>query len=193
MRPARDAYEPGMDDTLLLWVDVETTGLDPSHGAILEIGMRWTDTGLDRLDGGFSTPVAYAGPVDGFIERMHGPNGLLTACARPGAPTPDEAARLARAYVESRLSDGVRVLAAGASVRFDRDWLDALMPGVLEGVHHRSLDVSALDEAARMWAPLTWAARPERTTDHRVDSCLDDELRLAAYYRDAFRGVAYVG
>ena len=86
-----------MDDTLLLWVDVETTGLDPSHGAILEIGMRWTDTRLDRLDGGFSTPVAYAGPVDGFIERMHGPNGLLAACARPGAPTSDEAARLARA------------------------------------------------------------------------------------------------
>lgn len=140
-----------------------------------------------------STPVAYAGPVDGFIERMHGPNGLLAACARPGAPTSDEAARLARAYVASRLSDGVRVLAAGASVRFDRDWLDTRMPGVLSGVHHRSLDVSALDEAARMWAPLTWAARPERTTDHRVDSCLDDELRLAAYYRDAFRGVAYVG
>ena len=177
-----------MDDTLLLWVDVETTGLDPSHGAILEIGMRWTDTRLDRLDGGFSTPVAYAGPVDGFIERMHGPNGLLAACARPGAPTSDEAARLARAYVASRLSDGVRVLAAGASVRFDRDWLDTRMPGVLSGVHHRSLDVSALDEAARMWAPLTWAARPERTTDHRVDSRLDDELRLAAYYRDAFRG-----
>lgn len=156
--------------------------------------MRWTDTRLDRLDGGFSTPVAYAGPVDGFIERMHGPNGLLAAWARPGAPTSDEAARLARAYVASRLSDGVRVLAAGASVRFDRDWLDTRMPGVLSGVHHRSLDVSALDEAARMWAPLTWAARPERTTDHRVDSRLDDELRLAAYYRDAFRGgVAYVG
>ena len=101
--------------------------------------------------------------------------------------------RGSRAYVASRLSDGVRVLAAGASVRFDRDWLDTRMPGVLSGVHHRSLDVSALDEAARMWAPLTWAARPERTTDHRVDSCLDDELRLAAYYRDAFRGVAYVG
>lgn len=183
-----------MDDTLLLWVDVETTGLDPSHGAILEIGMRWTDTRLDRLDGGFSTPVAYAGPVDGFIERMHGPNGLLAAWARPGAPRSDETARLARAYVASRLSDGVRVLAAGASVRFDRDWLDTRMPGVLSGVHHRSLDVSALDEAARMWAPLTWAARPERTTDHRVDSRLDDELRLAAYYRDAFRGgVAYVG
>lgn len=73
-----------MDDTLLLWVDVETTGLDPSHGAILEIGMRWTDTRLDRLDGGFSTPVAYAGPVDGFIERMHGPNGLPAACTKAG-------------------------------------------------------------------------------------------------------------
>ena len=182
-----------MDDTLLLWVDVETTGLDPSHGAILEIGMRWTDAGLDRLDDGFSTPVAYDGPVDGFIARMHGPNGLLAACSSPGAPAPDEAARRARAYVESRLSDGARVLAAGASARFDRDWLDMLMPGVLSGVHHRSLDVSALDEAACMWAPLTWAARPVRTTDHRVDSCLDDELRLAAYYRDAFRGVAYVG
>lgn len=182
----------GMDDTLLLWVDVETTGLDPSHGSILEVGMRWTDAGLNRLDAGFSTPVAYSGPVDGFIMGMHGPNGLLAACADPTAPSPDAAARAARAYVASRLSDGTRILAAGASVRFDRDWLDMLMPGVLEGVHHRSLDVSALDEAARMWAPLAWAARPERLTDHRVDSCLDDELRLAAYYRDSLGG-SHVG
>ena len=64
---------------------------------------------------------------------------------------------------------------------------------MLSGVHHRSLDVSALDEAARMWAPLTWAARPVRTTDHRVDSCLDDELRLAAHYRDVLAGGRRVG
>ena len=155
--------------------------------------MRWTDAGLNRLDDGLSTPVAYTGPVDGFIARMHGSNGLLEACASALAPLPDVVAVMVREYVASRLSSDVRVLAAGASVRFDRDWLDVLMPGVLEGVHHRSLDVSALDEAARMWMPDVWASRPERLTDHRVDSCLDDELRLAAYYRDVFRGVAYVG
>lgn len=172
------------EKTLLLWADTETTGLDPDRGALLEVGLRYTDTDLNPLDDGFSTVVGYHGDVDAFIGDMHGSNGLLAACAARNAPSLGVAARAARLYVESRLDEGARVLLAGSSVAFDRRWLDRWMPGVLDGLHHRVFDVSAIDESYAAWRPDLHGRRPERTTNHRVDRCLDDSIRLARRYRD---------
>ena len=60
--------------------------------------------------------------------------------------------------------------------------IDSWMPGVLDGCSHRSLDISAVCEAVRMWNP---AILPdmEPSTDHRVMHCLADTLRYARAYR----------
>lgn len=166
----------------LLWVDTETTGLDPRKDPILEIGMIATGPDLKPVDDGFHTTVHWEGKPSEFIQSMHGPNGLLAECAQPSAPNMFAAALSARDYVVRHLGQGVRLLPAGSTVRFDRDMLDSWMPGVLDGCSHRSLDISAVCEAVRMWNP---AALPgmEPSTDHRVMHCLADTLRYAHAYR----------
>lgn len=68
---------------MLLWVDVETTGLDPDHDRILEVGMRCTDMRGVREAGGFHRVIGLKGRkasiTDGNLEawRMHCANGLL--------------------------------------------------------------------------------------------------------------------
>lgn len=176
------------DGTLILWMDTETTGLDPASSALLEIGLRYTDADLRPLDDGFSMVVAWDGEPDDFIRGMHGPNGLLRECASMSARPLPEVARLARDYAARRLRPGVRVLAGGSTVRFDRGMLDSLMPGLLDGLSHRSLGVSVLLEACRMWLPGLLDGVPARLTTHRVDGCLDDTLRLAAYLRRVMFG-----
>ena len=167
--------------THLLWVDVETTGLDPHSDRILEVAMIATGPDLIPLDDGFHTVVAWDGEPDAFIRAMHGPNGLLAECAAPDAPSPEEARAAACGYV-ARHAEGVRLVPAGSTVRFDRDMLDHAMPGVLAPCHHRSLDVSALYEAARMWAPGA-LPRVEPTTDHRAPHCLRDSLAWARQWK----------
>lgn len=166
----------------LLWIDVETTGLDPENDALLEIGMVCTDADLNPIDGPFDVVLRWEGTPDPFIETMHGPNGLLDAC-RTGLD-PEEVYRRAREYAH-RHTDA---LVAGSSVRFDRAMLDAHDPRILAGLGHRSLDVSSLDvssldEAARLWNPEYRAHRPERTTDHRCLHCLADSIALTRHYR----------
>ena len=168
--------------TRLLWVDTETTGLDPRTDPILEIGMIATGPDLEPVDDGFHTVVHWDGEPSGFIRAMHGPNGLLAECAHPSAPGMFAAALSARDYVETQLDAGVRLLPAGSTVRFDRDMIDSWMPGVLDGCSHRSLDVSALYEAVRMWNP-TVLPDMAKTTDHRVMHCLADTLRFAREHR----------
>lgn len=166
----------------LLWVDTETTGLDPRKDPILEIGMIATGPDLKPVDDGFHTTVHWDGKPSEFIQGMHGPNGLLAECAHPSAPNMFAAALSARDYVARHLDQGVRLLPAGSTVRFDRNMIDSWMPGVLDGCSHRSLDISAVCEVVRMWNP---AVLPdmEPSTDHRVMHCLADTLRYARAYR----------
>lgn len=68
---------------MLLWMDVETTGLDPDHDRILEVEMRCTDMRGVRCVGGFRRVVGLKGRkasvTDGNLKawRMHCANGLL--------------------------------------------------------------------------------------------------------------------
>ena len=170
-----------MDNDILLWIDVETTGLDPQDSALLEIGMAYTDTSLNPLDPPLDLILAWDGEPSPFIEHMHGPNGLLAAC-RTGLD-PETAYTRAAEYAHRH----EHALVAGSTVRFDRNMLDAHDPRILAGLGHRSLDVSALDEAYRLWNPAIHDTRPERATNHRSPNCLKDSINLARHYRNALK------
>lgn len=170
--------------TTLLWIDVETDGLDPERDHLLEVGLLATGSDLEPLDGGVFSPIRFDGPVDAFIGRMHGPTACWRNAGRRRRRT-KEVAGWCRAYVARHLARSADMLVAGSSVSFDRRWLDRHMPGLLDGLGHRSLDVSAVDEASRLWAPDVRGARPDRTTDHRVRHCLADSIALARHYKEA--------
>lgn len=59
-------------EDMLLWVDVETTGLDPDRDRILEVEMRCTDMRGVRCAGGFHRVVGLKGRkasvTDGNLE-----------------------------------------------------------------------------------------------------------------------------
>lgn len=77
-------------EDMLLWMDVETTGLDPDHDRILEVEMRCTDMRGVRCVGGFRRVIGLKGRkasvTDGNIKawRMHCANGLLEAALDGG-------------------------------------------------------------------------------------------------------------
>ena len=143
-----------------------------------------TDTRLHRLDDGCHLVLAFDGPVDPLIARMHGLNGLLDECRRSTLTVTGARGRM-RDYIGSH--SGGRMLLAGSSVAFDRMWLDACMPGLLDGLDHRLFDVSAMCEAVRAWNPAAWRARPtwpaDPSRDDRVLTCLGRSLALAAWVR----------
>ena len=172
-------------DTVLLWTDVETTGLDPTVDGLLEVGLQATTTGLEPLADMVSVVVqpGELGRVHPKVQRMHTANGLLRESLK-GLPV-RAASRLLDSYL--REWAGRRILLAGSSVGFDRRWFDVKMPGLLDGCHHRVFDVSALDEMMRAWKPGLWEARPKHETQHRVADCLTGSLTLARYYREALK------
>jgi len=132
----------------LLWLDLETTGLDPRECKILEVAVMRADISEPFA----AEPLCHAViPHDGtnlspFILDMHTKNGLLAECIA-FAQNPmriEEAEAVLLDLVpeaESRLEMPVL---AGSSIHFDHEFLKVHMPSFEKRLSHRHYDVSAV-------------------------------------------------
>lgn len=176
-------------DHLLLWIDVETTGLDTKRDDILEIGYILTDMEGDTLEHVSHTiirPSMWQWKRRRLPERvraMHEANGLLDDVDAKGMP-----ARRAMVYDRTLIELAAKrhdaaladIHPAGSSVHFDLAMIDRLMPGMLDGLHHRVLDISSLRMAVDATGQLH-AEEPDGPdrgprTDHRVTTCLERDI-----------------
>jgi oligoribonuclease len=65
----------------LVWIDVETTGLDPDYDQLLEVAMVITDSELEPI-AGFDSVVHWTEflGVNETVFKMHTDNGLFEDC-----------------------------------------------------------------------------------------------------------------
>lgn len=133
----------------LVWLDLETTGLDPAQDAILEIAVRVSTDGHFKLhmfvNDGVQAVVRHDGEGPSpFIREMHTKNGLLPECALSELTAYD-----AEALVLTR-SDQVfghwpaKWTLAGSSVHFDLGFLRRHMPVLANRFSHKLFGVSAI-------------------------------------------------
>ena len=168
----------------LLWIDVETTGLDPCHHELLEVAAILTDTRLNEVrrmhrvirpsDEAFSKAVRR-------VQLMHQESGLWAECFDTGdllADAMDELALLLDRAVQLSWDAGCgrRVQIAGSSPTFDREWILRYLTCAEDHLHYRTFDVN----------PLRYAAgdRKDGPRPHRAIQDLEQDL---AFTRDVVR------
>ncbi|KFI76555.1 oligoribonuclease [Bifidobacterium mongoliense] len=183
---------------VLIWTDIETTGLDPELHSILELGMKATDWNLEPISGVNDLHVVARPDVmvmrrmEAIPLQMHTDNGLIDESNKSIVRETDLTTYIIEWTSWLRTKTDGRIILAGSSVHFDRSFIENLphpyTRPALAGVEHRMLDVSTLDEIARHLYPDTYEHRPERTTDHRVMHCLADSMHLYRYYLDNLIG-----
>lgn len=180
-------------EPVLLWVDVETSGLDPRTDALLEVAALLTDADLRPLTGAhFHALVAHTpGEVaalheaaDPFVRAMHDANGLWEAVQGPDALSADEVDAALLAFTSRAAPTPRQARVAGNSVRLDMNFMDAYLPRTAAHVHYRSVDVTAVQFLVDEWygpAPATSAPKPsDHTALADIEASLDQLRALRA-------------
>jgi oligoribonuclease len=132
---------------MYLWIDLETTGLDPDNDRIIETGWMLSSS-IQQLTPPQSvliTPDKIAWELmqqDLFVQTMHTQNDLLKDMESFGTIVVEDAEDQILEDL-AKYPDDLFIL-AGASVHFDRGFIRNWMPRLDRKLSHRHLDVSTL-------------------------------------------------
>lgn len=171
----------------LVWIDLEMTGLDPSHDEICEIACIVTDGELNELDEGISLVVkpsdAPLATMDDVVVKMHHDSGLIHEI--PHGTSVEDAQAKVLAYVMQHVPEARKAPLAGSSVYVDRGFLARYMPKLDAHLHYRLVDVSSVKEITKRWYPRVFFQTPEKTGNHRALGDIRDSIAELRYYREA--------
>jgi oligoribonuclease len=171
---------------MLVWMDLEMTGLDPAHDVIVEIATLITDDELAVVAEGpdlvvRTAPEALARMED-VVRSMHTASGLLEAIAASEV-TLEEAGRRTLEFIRAHVPKARTVPLCGNSIGTDRRFLAAQLPEIEDWLHYRSVDVSTVKELCRRWYPAALAGAPGKKTAHRALDDIVESVAELAYYR----------
>lgn len=170
------------------------TGLDPDSNEIIEIFCLITDGNLELAhEPGWGTvihqPKERMEAMDEWCTRVHGESGLTAAVAE-STVTAESAAEDLLAYIQKHVPEPRTALLAGNSVHADRAFLSkGPYRKVVEHLHYRIFDVSALKEAARRWRPDVFARVPAKAGKHEARMDILESIEEARFYRREIFGV----
>lgn len=168
----------------------QMTGLDPDTEEIIEIFCLITTGDLQPMDEtGYHAVVHFPASrlelMDEWCTRTHGDSGL-TAAVLASPTTPEEAADGLYRYIAKFVPERRKALLAGNSVHADRAFLrKGPYAKVIDHLHYRLLDVSAIKEAGRRWAPRNVInGVPSKKGRHKARDDILESIEEARYYRD---------
>ncbi|MHB8263336.1 MAG: oligoribonuclease [Acidimicrobiales bacterium] len=174
---------------MLLWMDLEMTGLDPSHDAIVEIATLATDDDLNILAEGPDLVIHadddLLGGMEAVVRGMHERSGLLSGI-RASTITLQEAEQATLEFVKEFAREPRTVPLCGNSIGTDRRFLLAQMPSIEEWLHYRSIDVSTIKELASRWYPEILSGAPKKRGLHRALDDIRASVDELKYYRKTF-------
>ncbi|HBN60603.1 oligoribonuclease [Halomonas aquamarina] len=174
---------------LLVWIDLEMTGLEPDKERIIEVATLITDAQLNIVAEGpviaVKQPDSLLAGMDDWNQKTHGESGLV---ARVKASTIEtqEAERQTLDFLRQYVVAGSSPM-CGNSIHQDRRFLEREMPDLWAFFHYRNLDVSTVKELAKRWNPGALVGFKKQNAHLAMDDIKESIAELAHYRRTFLR------
>ena len=175
------------NDTHLVWIDMEMSGLNPDTDRVLEVALVVTDKDLNVLEEGpvrvVHQDLAVLDAMDSWNKSTHGKSGLIDkvkASTLTETDVEQEMIAFMKQYVGERKSP-----MCGNSICQDRRFLARHMPQFEAYFHYRNLDVSTLKELASRWRPELKDGF-KKANNHTALADIMESIEELRYYREHF-------
>lgn len=187
--------------TKVLFLDLETTGLNPKKDQILEVGAILYDLKEEKelavvhaFPGHDMTKQArYGARIDRVVYKMHTDNGLWNALL-----SGEESGAAERAWsrawrwerdvlemIAAHFTKG-ECMMAGRSPSFDRRFLAKYAPDLDAFLSHRMIDVSTLTQLSKAWGPEKAEDVTKKADPHRALEDCREAIKTLLKYRPVF-------
>ena len=171
---------------LIVWMDMEMTGLDPGKEHIIEMATIITDGNLVEIATGpelvVHQPDEVLAAMDDWNKKHHGGSGLV-ARVKASTITDEEAEAQTLAFINAHVGPKDRPVLAGNSIHQDRRFIRRYMPLLEKRLHYRMIDVSTIKELARRWFPQLISKQPQKKETHRALDDIRESIDELRYYR----------
>lgn len=170
----------------LLWVDIETTGLEPKSSVILELSIIVTNSKLEILDSIDSLVINHPEDIlnqkkmNDWCFSIHSNNFLLKE-SRDSTLSLAEAEKQIIKFFNNWSLPNCSPL-CGNSVHFDRIFLKYYLPRVEGFFSYRNLDVSSFKE----FISRAYDFNYEKNSNHRAHDDLVNSINEMRYYAQHF-------
>jgi oligoribonuclease len=172
---------------MLVWMDLEMTGLDHTADVIVEIATLVTDDDLQIVAEGpdlvVHQPAEVLARMDPFVVDMHRRSGLLDQITASTMSLADAGAATL-AFIKEHVPEARTVPLCGNSIGTDRRFLAAYLPEIEEYLHYRSVDVSSIKELVRRWYPDVLTQRGWKQGTHRALDDIRESVSELQNYRE---------
>lgn len=172
---------------MLVWMDLEMTGLDPAVDVIVEIATLITDDHLEVIAEGpdlvCAAPPEVLAAMRPVVVEMHTSSGLLERI-RSSTVSVEEAGRQTLEFLRAHVPEARTVPLCGNSIGTDRRFLARYLPEIEEFLHYRSVDVSTIKELGKRWYPAAMASMPRKATAHRALDDIRESIAELRFYRE---------
>lgn len=194
-------------DAKMVWVDVETTGLDEQRELLTELAIVITDPFgeiLDEYQSLIFEPTWHEALVQGLntdpkVLEMHRKSGLtqamvdfenalLEAGHAERLPVLEAVCWDAIAFLgfHGIGKDALKLPMAGSSIHFDRRWITWKMPELNDCFHYRNIDTSTINGICQMVNPQIHARIPEKNRNHRALADCRESIEEYRWFLDNF-------
>lgn len=172
---------------LLLWLDMEMSGLDPERERILEIATIITTGELEVVAEGPALIIhqddAVLAAMDEWNTQHHGASGL-TERVRHSTITDADAEAQTLEFINAHFTAKDRPVLCGNSIHQDRRFIRRYMRALDTRLHYRMVDVSTIKELSRRWYPSEISTMPAKNECHRALDDVRDSVAELRFYRD---------
>lgn len=175
--------------TNLVWLDLETTGIDVESCVILEIATIVTDKDLEILAEGPSRVIRQTERVlrraEEWAAKQHARSGLLDE-VRASRVTLAQAEEETLEFL-ARYCVRQQVPLCGNSICFDRRFLIEHMPDLNAFFSYRNVDVSSIKELVSRWYSDERILEGKASRHRALDDVRESIEELCVYRRTVFR------